>query len=436
MKGLFTRLLPFVPDSVGAIAAFADSPALVIVNDMNGTLSTFHQRVGQPAGSPLTLRSAKDVRELSYAMGAEDDLLRNYRKIIGRLEGTERDFRFVVLVPGPVAATVGVDAARLARRLETELGMPALAVDCTGNRPYDQGISEALLAVFRRVAEKRPAAPEPGRVGVAGLNRLDQQGDAARDAYARLLANLASAEDVTCLDSWDGQPHWERAAACERVVVATSSGLALARAMERAWGTPFARADDLAAGAEGAGVGTGGSPAAAPPAVGLPAVGLPAGALVRPGQRVLIVGEQIEANLLRRAIGGAGPHSGENVRVAWFFAMDAAHQAPGDVRLAGESDLAALAREGVFDAVLADPALRPCLPQGTPLFPFRNLAVGDGPASGTPHAAELRLQASRGDQAPWREGASLQPEPPAWTPAWFKTLREFLAACASSGNAD
>lgn len=412
MKGLFSRLLPFLPDSVGAIAAFSGSPALVIVNDMNGTLSTFHQRVGLPEGSPMLLRSAKDVRELSYVMGRDEDFLENYRRLYAGL-----DFQLAVLVHGPVSSMVGVDLRGLAAQLEAELGLPVLAVESSGSGAYDEGISDALCALFDRVAaEDADAAgdPEAGTAVVVGANPIDLPGAEGREAYVRMLCGAAGARPLSRWGTGGDWEEWRRAGRAERVIAAGSSGLDCARAMERVWGIPCTRADELPLPRTTLGLSPAGMPGAR-------------------GRRILIVGEQMEAELLRRAIAGeaaagqiaeaAGP---TDIAVASFFAMDGARMREGDARLESEGDLVQLAAARRFDAVFADPALAPCLPAGTPLFPLRNLAYGAGPASGTPRADELRHAASRGAREPWREGAALRREPTPWTPAWFAAIADFL----------
>ena len=442
MKGLFSGLLPFVPDSVGAIAAFAESPALVIVNDMNGTLVTFHQRVGAPEGSPAVLRSAKDVRELAYVLGRDEDFLRNYRKIVERTRaeaaagaggtcgtgGTGGDhaaagapaaapaplggIEHVVLVPGPVASTVGVDGARLAHLLEGELHLPVLALASTGSGDHEQGLSEAMLSAFGLV-DGTPADPREGALGLLGVNLIDHPRAASRDAFSDLLASMAGGRIVSRWGTGGTLERLRAAARAQRNVVASTSGLALARAMERAWGVPFVRADELPL--DGC--------AAALPLRAHAAEEESAGA---GAQRVLLVGEQIGANLLRRALVERAGLRREQAVVGWFFGMDAARSDAGDVQLGSERDLAALVRDGGFDAVFADPALRACLPAETRLFPLRNLSVSDGPAAGTPRARELRTLASRGDPRPWREGEALMAEPAAWTPEWFCAIDAFL----------
>lgn len=405
MKGLFSRLLPFLPDSVGAIAAFSGSPALVIVNDMNGTLSTFHQRVGLPEGSPMLLRSAKDVRELSYVMGRDEDFLENYRRLYAGL-----DFQLAVLVHGPVSSMVGVDLRGLAAQLEAELGLPVLAVESSGSGPYDEGISDALCALFDRVAAEGADAaggPEAGTAVVVGANPIDLPGAEGREAYVRMLCGAAGARPLSRWSTGGDWEEWRRARRAERVIAASSSGLDCARAMERVWGIPCTRADELPLPRT---------------ALGLSPAGMPGAR----GRRILIVGEQMEARLLRRAIAGEAADSPTDIAVASFFAMDGARMREGDARLESEGDLVQLAAARRFDAVFADPALAPCLPAGTPLFPLRNLAYGAGPASGTPRADELRHAASRGAREPWREGAALRREPTPWTPAWFAAIADFL----------
>lgn len=327
MRGLYYRLSPFTPDSAGAAAVFADLPVLIIPLDMNGTVSTFRNRVGVQPDSRVRVCSILNNRELSYVMGLTDDFAEECQELMGLYEHD-----FTVLLHGPVSSMVGLDLDCLAADLEHEEGKPVIAVDCSGNEPYERGIASALEAIFRRVPND-PCETLCGSYNLLGLNSVDHNDLALRRLIGDSVAAVHAGECVSVWGSGGGWEQWNRARAAAENVVVSVSALPLARAMEREWGISWKSMDQL----------------------GLFSC---AGAGDRwDGLEVLVVSEQILGNTVRDALG----KTGLVVTVATFHTLDEELSREGDCVLDSERELTQLLDARGFDVVIGDVALASCL---------------------------------------------------------------------------
>lgn len=350
MQGLYCKLSPFTPDIAGAMALFADCSALVVPFDMNGSVSTFRNRVGVEDNSPVRVVSALGARQVEYVMGDAQAFAQEVAHL-RELYGGE----FIVLLPGPVAAMAGIDLEALASQMSEELGCRVVGINCTGNAAYDEGLSKAMLAVFKQVKAVMPgtgavsAELERKGVNLLGLNRVDHN-DAATHEYLIERVCAATGEDIVSIwgvrDSW---PQWERAVLARENIVMSASAMKLAQAVEREWGIPYRRVDEV--------------------------LGCEANEQ-RPraacdGGRVLVVHEQLAGNLIRNMLEAHGFEA----NVASFHKTLPAARRDDDVRLKGEADFEQLLATGAYDALVGDPALEACMPRGLKFVPCEHSAV-------------------------------------------------------------
>lgn len=367
MKGLYRKLAPFTPDSAGAAAVFADLPALIIPLDMNGTVSTFRNRVGVQPESGVRVCSALGSREMGYVLGDLEDFA---RECLGLMERFEHEF--TVLLHGPVSAMTGVDVRALAQLLEERTGTPVVAVDCSGNGTYEKGLAAALAVAFERVrgacgsargddAHGRPPVRE-GTCNLLGINSVDHNDPALRELLARRACDAVGMDAVGIWGCRDGWREWERAGEAQLNIVCSTSALGLARSMQAAWGTPYRFIDEVLASAGGGsdGVDDGGARTAG--------VG---GGNNSGARRVLVMGEQLLANIARAEV----ERIGHAASVGTFFKLLRERAREDDVRVESERAFEELLRSGAYDAVLADPALAPCVPEGVRLVEFEHSAV-------------------------------------------------------------
>ena len=356
MRGLWHRVAPFATDSSGACAVFQHSDALVVAQDSNGTVSTL-RRVIDVNRARATFETA-DLPELAYTLGHEREF---QDRMLWLLEESACDKRhapeLVVLLNGPVAALLGVDLDARAHELAETAGVEVLAVETTGNRFYDKGIAAAYEAICEHFSlpSANKGRPQPGTVGVLGLTELDVPGREMTSLIAEGVAR--EGKRISCDWGYSDSPdRWRDAVRVAENLVASVSGLRLARRMHDELGTPFTTIDEkgwfdaLADDLELAGA-----------------------------SHVLVVGEQLGSNLVRRLLGlmGAG-----DVTVATFYTLDRKCAREGDLRLKGERELVELAQSGGYDLVIADAQLAKCVGP-LELFPLMHPPTGFGWRDGT-----------------------------------------------------
>lgn len=333
MGQLCIYLPPFAADYSGVASALWDLHALVAINDASCCTSHYvyndeprWEREVRPVFC-TTLRNADAI------LGSDD-------KVISQVceAAEELDAKMIALVGTPVPALVGMDMRGVAAEVEARCGRPAFGFDTTGFSYYDKGIAMAGRALLDRLAEK--TAPDgsgtvPGRVNIVGMTPLDW-GDVGNDAA--LADALADAGYEVGCRAFMGLSAEQLAGVgtASLNVAASAAGVVLARYLERRFGTPW-----VAELPEGV--------ALSPEFTALMANKLA-------GQRrVLIVADQVIANMLRAALRAAGADS--EFTVASFFTWDRALAEPGDIHLKDEVSYLRLLREGGFTALAADPFL-------------------------------------------------------------------------------
>ena len=341
MQGLYMRLTPFTPDNAGAATVFGDLPATVVPFDMNGTVSTFRNRVGVEPESQFQMISALGTREVNYVLGDASDFADEALKLMDIYGG-----EFLVLMNGPVSAMLGMDLQSLAAQATQRLGRRVIAVETTTSALHDEGLSKAMMAVYAQVKAEQvasdatldaasTAAPRHG-VNILGLNAIDHDLP-LRKSLLKAITTATGQQPLSvwgCLGGWD---EWKLAPQAQENIVVTASALKLAQAMERDWGIPYRRIDELD-------LGLASNIEPLPGAQGL---------------KVLVVHEQLMANMARKVFEAFGCR----VTVASFQKLQRKAKQDGDIQLKGEQHLVELLASGEYDVLVADYALLACAPQ-------------------------------------------------------------------------
>lgn len=344
MKNLWRSMAPFASDSTGACTVFSSSNALVIAQDSNGTASVLRRVINVNAARAAF--ETVDLPELSFTLGKERDFIERMVQIVDTVQadaarGIGSPVELVVLVNGPVSALLGADLAGRARKLEKAVGIKCMNVDTTGNAYYDKGLAAAYEAIYQAFVLPR-AADLPERsanesVNIIGQTELDYPG-AVLPNMLRAHLHDQGLQVATDFGASDSMEQWGRAAQASRNIVASASGLKLARKMKDELGTPYVIVCNT-------------------PAFD----GLAAGLELACDPRVLIVGEQVTSNILRRLLRMAGATS---VDVATFYTLDKEVLEQGDAKLKDEAGLRMLSSN--YDVVIGDRMLaRCCRPEET-----------------------------------------------------------------------
>lgn len=351
VKALWNHLMPFATDSSGVCSLFCDADAVVIGMDPGATAVRCY---------PFTERR-KDKRarykgihigEIDAAMGKLDESVDRLKLLIDDEETGQ-----IVLVGTPVASLIGVDLKALSRRLEKESGRRVMGFSTTGNRYYDEGLSDAYRVIYDRIRkEESPGAASEERkkeeslqdreeyrtVSLLGFDTLDYPDEMERQ---RILEHIEE-NQMRIGSIWgfrSGVSEWERALQADLNVVCSASALRLAERMEKDRGIPFVLLDDLLEK-------TGG--------LGIVASGL---RIPKDMERILIIGEQITSSALRKHIRSCCREAeGREPEIvsAGFFLEHKKLMEGKDVKLKSEEDLITLLSRNHFDLVIGDPMFR------------------------------------------------------------------------------
>ncbi len=347
MKGLLRYLSPLAPDQSGAVAVLYGMECITVVCDAGGctgNICGFDEPRWQD--KPGAVFSA-GLRDMDAILGRDDQLIEKLADAAGRL-----DVSFSAIIGTPVPAVIGTDYRALARMAERKCGIPALAIDCTGTRLYDEGASDTYLALFQKFAEKkdsREEEPEPlsassgtletgvgtsRAAGILGMTPLDIS---LADGLAFLEKNGIYREysGILAYGMGSGLEALKRAGEAEENILVSPSGLKAARYLEKTFGTPY-RWD-------------------------YPFIGKKRKAELEAlaGRKVLVIHQQAAASRAREIIEKAAEKARlsertEVVCAGWFLQVRELKR-EGDLHLETEEQFAEICREGGFETIVGDP---------------------------------------------------------------------------------
>ena len=342
-KGYRSVLTPFAPDQSGAVSVLYALGGMTVICDAGGC-------TGNICGFDETRWFSQQSAVFSAGLRDMDAILGRDRELVDKMAmaADVLDVRMAAVIGTPVPAVIGTDFRALSRMTEKRTGLPAIGVSCDGMHDYDRGISDTYLALLERFCDAGAGEDRTGstRIGVWGGNTIDAYGVWETEDLRRALTEPGTGtEPVVFGGEAEGTDAFVRAADVRENLVATVSGLAAAKWMEKRFGIPFRCAN---------------------PAVEEKVRGI----LEKQGTdasrmhaaRILVVHEQITAGAVRSALRSAGA---DKVDVATFFDMADEIAQKDDKVMREETDFAKVVSEGGYDEVWADPALRPLLPAGS-----------------------------------------------------------------------
>lgn len=355
MKNLWISLPAYAPDYSGICSALFDLGGISVLHDASGCTGNYtgYDEPRWFGGSAKVFCSG--LREIDAVMGNDEKLLDNVIKA-----GSLFPPSIYAVIGSPVPMVIGSDMRGIARELEARTGVPSFGFPANGLRLYDRGISDALCALIRRFA-KPAASVIPRGVNLLGTNPLDLGAGenaadlekALRDRGFTVVGRMmmgASLGEVAALSG------------AEVNLAVTVSGLEAAKLLKESFGTPYV--------------------------VGMPMAGCEdvfsaLEAALRDGEcrvirddaadGVLIVGEQVCANSLRRAIINRAP--GLGVTVAAMTAFEDCLAGKGDRAVPEEEQLLDLLESGRFHTLIGDPVFGDILPEKMRLIPLPHPAL-------------------------------------------------------------
>ena len=166
MKNLLKLLSPFAPDQSGAVGVLYELGGLVVICDAGGCAGNI---CGFDEPRWFTKKSAvfsAGLRDMDAILGRDDRLIEKTAKAVGQTE-----VKFTAVIGTPVPAVIATDYRALKRMAEKKTGLPAICVDCTGTRLYDDGEERAYLELFKTFAVQKYETVK-GKLGIIGCTPL------------------------------------------------------------------------------------------------------------------------------------------------------------------------------------------------------------------------------------------------------------------------
>ena len=322
MKGLRKYLAPFTPDISGAAAVLYAMGGIIVISDAGGCTGNVCGFDEPRWFSSKSAIFSAGLRDIDAILGRDDKFIDKIKIAAARL-----DAAFVAVIGTPVPAVIATDYKALRRMTEARIGLPALAVDTTGMALYDEGQEKAYKALFETFATGRGQGAEDF-VCILGATPLDLPAPDSAAHIKNALERSNGVKAVVCGE--EGSLGFiGRAGEAQKNIVVSPSGLRIARELKEKFGTPyetFYPLDEFDARRFREAHG---------------------------GKRILIVHQQILADVLRRELENSG--GCEKISVASWFRMDGELMREGDVRLEEEDDLLRSVEAGSFDTVVGDP---------------------------------------------------------------------------------
>ena len=261
MKDLYLTLPPFAPDYGGACEAMYELGGLTLIHDASGCTVNyvsfdeprFHEKPGMVYCSGLT--------EIDAVMGNDEVLIEKAIRASQELHPN-----FIAFIGSSVPMIVGTDFTGIAKETEERTGIPCFGFDTNGIRSYIEGASDVLYALLDRFAYEKT---ENKGTLLLGLLPLDDNRTSTSRNIRKMFPDLRSSLSFHCKfsDLSDAQN-------AERCVVVSASGLKAAELLNERYGIPYS-------------------------------IGLPLQEVDKPHGSTLIIGEDVRAFSLAKALKNA-----------------------------------------------------------------------------------------------------------------------------------
>jgi len=329
---------------------------MVVIHDPSGCNSTYNTHDETRWYDTDSLIFISGLTERDAVLGGDDRLIRDVTDAALSLHP-----RFVALCNSPIPFISGTDFAAVTRLIERNTGIPCFYVRTNGMHDYTIGASNALRRVAERFVE--PAACRRGTLNILGMTPLDF-GIKASPGALRDFAEEAGFSVISCWAMGDDLEAVSRAAEASVNLVVSASGLAAARYLNDAFGTPYVTG--IPVGRFRDTLKTALQNAAETGACAYPSRDAREGAA---DGALCIVGEPVTMGSLAAAVQA---ESGRPARVICPLEADGILLGEGDVSADGEEEIEAALSGAAL--VIADPLYAPVCPQSARLIPLPHQA--------------------------------------------------------------
>ena len=338
VRGLWKGLTPFAPDQSGAASVFYELGGILVICDAGGCTGNVCG-FDEPRwfGERSAIFSA-GLRDMDAILGRDDRLVAKLTDAAEKI-----DANFAAVIGTPVPAVIATDYRALQRMCEKKTNLPILTVDTNGMELYDVGEEKAWLTLFKTfagkdVASQKEASEEDDsskkmKIGVLGLTPHDVS-DLNIEEKFRKSENENT--HYICYGMRAGIDKVKTAGSADKNLVVAPAALETAKYLEKEFGTPYE--------------------------VGYPFVDELIPELGYERKKILIIHQQVIANVIRQEIRTRSDEQNTEVTVASWFMMKSELSEEGDLSLKEEKDYCKLVQNGNYDIVFADENMRGLVP--------------------------------------------------------------------------
>lgn len=342
MEQLWITLPALAPDYSGVCSAMFDLGGICVIHDASGCTGNY-TGYDEPRwyGSSSKI-FCSGLREIDAVLGRDDKLIDNVIKA-----GDLINPAMYTIIGSPVPMVIGSDMKGIAYEIEEKTGIPSFGFDTNGLGLYNKGVSMAMCELIGRFTKKKEEKIPRG-INVLGTTPLDLSANKNADDLHKKIESFGF-QIVGRMMMGAKIQQIEDLAKAEVNLVVTESGMEAAKLLKRKFGIPYV-------------------------------VGMPLGnevdvweALEKTLQDkedriicdegkegdILIVGEQVLANSIRRAIINKNPEA--KVAVGSMFGLNKQIAGKGDLNIAGEESLVELLYSGKYKVLVGDPLMEDLL---------------------------------------------------------------------------
>ena len=379
MGKLCMTLPPFSPDYSGVCSALFPFDTLTVIHDASGCTGNY---TGYDEARWFRSRSpiyCSGLREIDAILGDDEKLI---QKVLYALEDIKPEM--IALVGSPVPMVIGTDMEGIAAEIESRTGIMSVGFATTGLKYYPQGIEQVYKKVIARILEDDDSQvnKQANTVNILGATPLDFGKSGTIESLENFLVENGfeinqslwknvSIEDVRKM----------KHAACN--IVVSNAGIALAEYMKKHFNIPYVtglpygekyaeiwleglRACVLSGDGEKqdcAGWKIGG---------GSQSVKNTQNGAAQEGAKILILGEQIQADSIRNAIFA---ENGIHCDVAGICGWDSRLAKANDSFLETEAEIEQILNEDSYEVIIGDPLYRSLIHTDKKFYPYSHYAV-------------------------------------------------------------
>lgn len=235
MGKLCMTLPPFSPDYSGVCSALFPFDTLTVIHDASGCTGNY-----TGYDEPRWFRSRSPIycsglREIDAILGDDEKLI---QKILYALEDIKPEV--IALVGSPVPMVIGTDMEGIAAEIESRTGIMSVGFSTTGLKYYPQGIEMVYKKLVQKILEKdtSPIVKEENSVNILGATPLDFGRSNTIEEMEEFLVDNGFKING---DLWKNVTLSEvvklKNAACN--IVVSNAGIGLAEYMEKKFGIPY-----------------------------------------------------------------------------------------------------------------------------------------------------------------------------------------------------